>query len=67
MAKVKMSTEEKRWQAEHDARILADAEEIASNKARTRRALMAAKKMAAQAKKTAQAAAKTAAARRRGK
>lgn len=52
MAKVYMSKQDKEWQAESDAKTLANAAEISSDKARANRAIKAAKKMAKDAEKT---------------
>lgn len=49
----KLTAQDKSWQAESDARTLAEAAEITENKARTRRAVAAAKKLAKDAQKTA--------------
>lgn len=56
----KLATQDKEWQAESDARTLADAAEITGNKSRTRRAVAAAKKLAKDAQKTAKAVTKQA-------
>ena len=49
MATVKMSAQDKKWQAEQDARTLADAEEILKNRSRRSAAATAAKKLAVDA------------------
>ncbi len=49
MAVVKMSKQDLKWQAEDDARVLAQAEAIKADKARMRRAAVAAKSMADEA------------------
>lgn len=48
-----MSSEEKRWEAESDARTLARAEEIKADSKRVQKASQAAKKMALEASKEA--------------
>lgn len=52
MVKV-MTKEDKKWQAEQDAHTLANAAEISKDKARAKRAVAAAKKLAVDAQKTA--------------
>jgi len=51
----KMSAEEKKWQAESDARTLAEAEVIGSDKGRLSEAVKAAARLAADAMKRAEA------------
>ncbi len=66
MAKA-ISADERKWQAENDARVLADAAEISQNKSRARRAIAAAKKMARDAQKTAKIVSKQAGVRKKRK
>jgi len=49
------SAESKRWEAESDARTLADAEKIRLNRPRAKRAVSAAKRLAVDAPKSAKA------------
>ena len=62
-----MSKSEKQWQAENDARTLADAAEISKNKARAKRAVTAANKMARDAQKTAKTVSRQSGVRRKRK
>lgn len=55
-----MTKQDRKWQAESDARILADAAQISKDKARANRAVRAAKQMASDAQKTAKTVAKQA-------
>ena len=55
-----LTAQDKNWQAESDARTLAEAAEITKNKSRTRRAVAAAKKLAKDAQNTAKAVTKQA-------
>jgi hypothetical protein len=57
--------QEKQWQAESDARILADAAKIRADKARANRAVKAARQMATDAAKTAKTVSKQAGVRRK--
>lgn len=59
------SAESRKWQAESDARTLASAAEIAKDRARAKRAVTAAKKMATDAQKTAKTVTKQAGVKRR--
>lgn len=59
------SAESKRWEAESDARTLADAEKIRTNRPRAKRAVSAAKRLAVDAQKSARATAKGAGRKRR--
>lgn len=54
MAAQKLTAEQKKWQAEDDARVLAHAQEIADDKSRLKMAKGAAQKMASDAAKRAQ-------------
>ena len=54
MAKPKLTPEQKRWQAEDDARVLASAQRIAEDPARLRMAKKEAARMASETAKSAQ-------------
>jgi hypothetical protein len=64
---VKMSADEKRWQAESDARTMAEYEQIMSDASRRRAAVSAAKGMATDLNKRASAMTKVAGTKSAGK
>lgn len=55
---VSMTAQDKKWQAESDARALAEAQEITANRQRAKAAVQAAERLEREAKKTVAAARK---------
>ena len=61
-----LTKQERQWQAESDARTLADAAQIKADKARAKRAVKAAEKLAQDAKKTVKVVIKQSGVKRKG-